>query len=68
MTSRRIETIPIAEIRVMNPRSRNRKTFQGILKSIATVGLKNRSPFFHASWTKMVLAMIWSVDKDDSKP
>jgi ParB family chromosome partitioning protein len=40
MKSQRIETIPIAEIRVLNPRSRNRKTFRGILKNIGTVGLK----------------------------
>jgi len=32
--------IPVAEIRIVNPRSRNRVTFQAIKASIATVGLK----------------------------
>lgn len=40
MKVQKIETIPIAEIRIVNPRSRNRVTFQGITTSIATVGLK----------------------------
>jgi ParB family chromosome partitioning protein len=40
MKSQRIEKIRIVEIRVMNPRSRNRKTFQGIVNNIGTVGLK----------------------------
>jgi ParB family chromosome partitioning protein len=40
MKSQPIEKIPIAEIRVMNPRSRNRKTFRGIVNNIGVVGLK----------------------------
>ena len=36
----RIELIPIAEIRIVNPRSRNRITFRSITANIATVGLK----------------------------
>src|SRR5690349_18892535 len=35
-----IETIPIAEIRVVNPRTRNKVKFQEIVTSIAAVGLK----------------------------
>jgi ParB family transcriptional regulator, chromosome partitioning protein len=35
-----ILNIPIAEVRVLNPRSRNRKTFQGIVANIGAVGLK----------------------------
>jgi ParB family transcriptional regulator, chromosome partitioning protein len=40
MRSQRIEQIPIHEIRIINPRSRNRVTFQGIVNNIANVGLK----------------------------
>lgn len=40
MTNQQIPEIPIAEIRVVNPRSRNRITFQLIMTSIAKVGLK----------------------------
>ncbi len=32
--------IPIADIRISNPRSRSRKVFAGIVESIAAVGLK----------------------------
>jgi ParB family chromosome partitioning protein len=35
-----IRTIPIAEIRFLNPRVRNRRNFQEIVQSIAKVGLK----------------------------
>lgn len=38
--NRRTELIPIAEIRIVNPRSRNRVTFHSITASIANVGLK----------------------------
>jgi ParB family transcriptional regulator, chromosome partitioning protein len=38
--SHRVELIPIAEIRIVNPRSRNRITFRSITANIATVGLK----------------------------
>jgi ParB family chromosome partitioning protein len=40
VTKQRIETIPIAQIRVVNSRARNRKTFRGIVSNIGTVGLK----------------------------
>jgi ParB family chromosome partitioning protein len=40
MTSKRSVLIPIQEIRIVNPRSRNRITFQAITASIATLGLK----------------------------
>lgn len=40
MKSQRIEQIPIKEIRIINPRPRNRVTFQGIVENIAKVGLK----------------------------
>jgi ParB family chromosome partitioning protein len=38
--SQRIERIPINEIRVVNPRSRNRVTFQTIVANVENVGLK----------------------------
>ena len=37
---RTIKTIPINEIRLLNPRARNRRNFQEIVQSIAKVGLK----------------------------
>lgn len=40
MISQHIESIAIAEIRVLNPRERNRHTFNGIVANIAAVGLK----------------------------
>jgi len=40
MSNQDIVMIPIAEIRIINPRSRNRVTFQAIKASIGTVGLK----------------------------
>ena len=40
MIEKRIESIPIAEIRVVNPRSRNQIKFQTIVSSIGAVGLK----------------------------
>lgn len=40
MKSQHIELIPISEIRVANPRSRNKVTFQTIVTSIDKVGLK----------------------------
>jgi ParB family chromosome partitioning protein len=40
MKTQRIELIPTSEIRVANPRSRNKVTFQTIVTSIDKVGLK----------------------------
>lgn len=40
MTKPMIMLVPIAEIRVVNPRTRNRVTFQSIKANIASVGLK----------------------------
>lgn len=40
MTEKKIEQIPIAQIRVVNPRSRNKIKFQLIVSSIEAVGLK----------------------------
>lgn len=40
MTKPKTVLIPIAEIRIVNPRSRNRVTFNAIKASIASVGLK----------------------------
>src|SRR6195256_5812462 len=37
---KRIKTIPIDQIRFLNPRVRNRRNFQEIVQSIAKVGLK----------------------------
>ena len=38
--SQEIRSIPIGQIRILNPRARSQKTFAGIVESIATVGLK----------------------------
>src|SRR5689334_20461320 len=35
-----VATIPIDKIRVLNPRSRNRRVFREVIESIAAVGLK----------------------------
>jgi ParB family chromosome partitioning protein len=40
MIEKNIESIPIAEIRVVNPRSRDKIKFQNIVSSIGAVGLK----------------------------
>jgi ParB family chromosome partitioning protein len=40
MTEKEIERIPIAEIRVANPRSRNKLKFQLVVSSIRAIGLK----------------------------
>src|ERR1700674_2700514 len=40
MIEKRIESIPIAEIRVVNPRHRDKIKFQTIVSSIGAVGLK----------------------------
>ncbi len=40
MTSDTVTLIPISEIAILNPRSRNQVTFEGIVASIRTVGLK----------------------------
>lgn len=38
--SQQILSIPIDRIRIINPRERSKKTFAGVVESIATVGLK----------------------------
>jgi ParB family chromosome partitioning protein len=40
MKDQEVTKIPIAEIRVSNPRSRDKLIFQGIVKNIETIGLK----------------------------
>jgi ParB family chromosome partitioning protein len=40
MNTERVTQVPIAEIRILNPRSRNKITFHGITNNIAKVGLK----------------------------
>jgi ParB family transcriptional regulator, chromosome partitioning protein len=40
MNTKSIERIPIAQIRIVNPRARSRARFQGIVKNISAVGLK----------------------------
>ena len=40
MKARQIQSILISEIRVINPRARNRHTFNGIVNNIGAVGLK----------------------------
>ena len=39
-TSSRIEQIPLDKITVINPRARNRKVFEGIVRNIGQIGLK----------------------------
>jgi ParB family transcriptional regulator, chromosome partitioning protein len=39
-STKRVKTIPIDQIRILNPRARNRRNFQEIVQSIANVGLK----------------------------
>ncbi len=39
-STKRVKTIPIDQIRILNPRARNQRNFQEIVQSIATVGLK----------------------------
>ena len=39
-TEQRVEMIPIEEIRVLNPRFRNKKKFQQIVTNISNIGLK----------------------------
>jgi ParB family transcriptional regulator, chromosome partitioning protein len=36
----RVEQVPLAKITVINPRARNRKVFEGIVKNIGQIGLK----------------------------
>jgi len=38
--AQQIVSIPIDRIRILNPRARSKKTFAGVVESIATVGLK----------------------------
>jgi ParB family chromosome partitioning protein len=38
--TKRVKNIPIDQIRILNPRVRNRRNFQEIVQSIANVGLK----------------------------
>jgi ParB family chromosome partitioning protein len=38
--TKRVKAIPIDQIRILNPRARNRRNFQEIVQSIANVGLK----------------------------
>jgi ParB family transcriptional regulator, chromosome partitioning protein len=40
VSQRQLELIPIEEIRILNPRARNQRNFNEIVKSIAQVGLK----------------------------
>jgi ParB family transcriptional regulator, chromosome partitioning protein len=40
LNEQQVESIPISEIRIINPRSRNRIKWQLVVQSIATVGLK----------------------------
>ena len=40
MNDKRIESIAISEIRIVNPRARNKHTFDLIVTNIGTVGLK----------------------------
>jgi ParB family transcriptional regulator, chromosome partitioning protein len=41
MNTANVPSIPISEIKIQNPRVRNKLTFEAIVNSIATVGLKN---------------------------
>ena len=46
MRAKRIEKIPIAQIRVLSPRARNAVTFRGIVGNIQSVGLKKPITLF----------------------
>ena len=64
MKTQHIERIPVAQIRIVNPRSRNQFAFRAIINNIKAVGLKKLlSPSVRASPTVMELDTIWSVDK-----
>src|ERR1700722_2237274 len=52
MPTRRIERIPISEIRIVNPRSRSQKTFRGIITNIESVGLKKPITAFRREATQ----------------
>ena len=67
--SEHIESIPISEIRVVNPRARNKVTFQNIVANIRHVGLKKPiiSPFADVSPTQTEPAMTLYVDRAASK-
>ena len=40
MKAQEIQSVPISEVRIINPRARNRHTFNGIVNNIGVVGLK----------------------------
>jgi len=50
--AQQIVSIPIDRIRILNPRARSKKTFAGVVESIATVGLirplTNQNPLVHS--------------------
>jgi ParB family chromosome partitioning protein len=52
MKPQRIERIPIKQIRVVNPRSRNKKTFRAIINNIGTVGLKKPITVFRREFAE----------------
>jgi ParB family chromosome partitioning protein len=52
MRPQRIERIPINQIRVVNPRSRNKKTFRGIINNSGNVGLKKPITVFRRELTQ----------------
>jgi ParB family chromosome partitioning protein len=52
MKSKHIERIPIAEIRVVNPRFRNKVTFRVVVNNIGAVGLKKPITVFRRKTNK----------------
>jgi len=51
MKSKRIDKIPIAQIRILNPRTRNAVTFRGIINNMGAVGLKKPVTVFRRETT-----------------
>jgi ParB family transcriptional regulator, chromosome partitioning protein len=55
-----IRTIPIDQIRFLNPRVRNRRNFHEIVQRIAKVGLKPLTPFATTQWAQKAVYLMWS--------
>jgi hypothetical protein len=67
VTEQRVEMIPIEQIRVLNPRFRNKKKFQLIVNNIRNLGLK-RPITVSAAETEEGNATTWSAARGDWRP
>ena len=61
-----VEQIPLDKITVINPRARNRKVFEGIVKNIRQLGLKRPITVIRKTGV-MATASISSAGKDGSR-